>query len=43
MVASNIPFVTSTSQTTVSTLTSIERKDVGIICASPRRSVRGTK
>jgi general secretion pathway protein D len=31
VVASNIPFVTSTSQTTVSTLTSIERKDVGII------------
>jgi general secretion pathway protein D len=31
IVASNIPFVTSTSQTTVSTLTSIERKDVGII------------
>jgi general secretion pathway protein D len=30
VVASNIPFVTSTSQTTVSTLTSIERKDVGI-------------
>jgi general secretion pathway protein D len=30
IVASNIPFVTSTSQTTVSTLTSIERKDVGI-------------
>jgi general secretion pathway protein D len=31
VVASNIPFVTATSQTTVSTLTSIERKDVGII------------
>jgi general secretion pathway protein D len=31
VVASNIPFVTSTSQTTVSTLTSVERKDVGII------------
>jgi general secretion pathway protein D len=30
VVASNIPFVTATSQTTVSTLTSIERKDVGI-------------
>lgn len=30
IVASNIPFVTSTSQSTVSTLTSIERKDVGI-------------
>jgi general secretion pathway protein D len=30
VVASNIPFVTSTSQTTVSTLVSIERKDVGI-------------
>jgi general secretion pathway protein D len=30
VVASNIPFVTSTSQSTVSTLTSIERKDVGI-------------
>ncbi|HEX9867734.1 MAG TPA: type II secretion system secretin GspD [Candidatus Tectomicrobia bacterium] len=31
VVASNIPFVTATSQTQVSTLTSIERKDVGII------------
>jgi general secretion pathway protein D len=31
VVASNIPFVTATSQTTVSTLTSVERKDVGII------------
>ena len=31
VVASNIPVVTATSQTTVSTLTSIERKDVGII------------
>jgi general secretion pathway protein D len=31
VVASNIPFVTATSQTTVSTLTTIERKDVGII------------
>jgi general secretion pathway protein D len=31
VVASNIPFVTSTSQTQVSTLTSVERKDVGII------------
>jgi general secretion pathway protein D len=31
IVASNIPFVTATSQTTVSTLTSVERKDVGII------------
>src|SRR6266545_5999430 len=31
VVASNIPFVTSTSQTQVSTLTTIERKDVGII------------
>jgi general secretion pathway protein D len=30
VVASNIPFVTSTSQSTVSTLVSIERKDVGI-------------
>jgi general secretion pathway protein D len=30
VVASNIPFVTATSQTTVSTLTTIERKDVGI-------------
>jgi general secretion pathway protein D len=30
VIASNIPFVTATSQTTVSTLTSIERKDVGI-------------
>jgi general secretion pathway protein D len=31
VVASNIPFVTATSQTQVSTLTTIERKDVGII------------
>ena len=31
VVASNIPFVTATSQSQVSTLTSIERKDVGII------------
>jgi general secretion pathway protein D len=31
VVASNIPFVTATSQTQVSTLTSVERKDVGII------------
>jgi general secretion pathway protein D len=31
IVASNIPFVTATSQTQVSTLTSVERKDVGII------------
>jgi general secretion pathway protein D len=30
VVASNIPFVTATSQSAVSTLTSIERKDVGI-------------
>jgi general secretion pathway protein D len=30
VVASNIPFVTATSQTQVSTLTTIERKDVGI-------------
>jgi general secretion pathway protein D len=30
IVASNIPFVTATSQSAVSTLTSIERKDVGI-------------
>ncbi|HXH10455.1 MAG TPA: type II secretion system secretin GspD [Alphaproteobacteria bacterium] len=31
VVASNVPFVTATSQTQVSTLTTIERKDVGII------------
>ncbi len=30
VVASNVPFVTSTSQTEVSTITNIERRDVGI-------------
>jgi general secretion pathway protein D len=31
VVASNIPFVTGTSQTQISTVTTVERKDVGII------------
>jgi general secretion pathway protein D len=43
IVASNIPFVTATSQTTVSTLTSIERKDVGIILRFTPQISEGNK
>jgi general secretion pathway protein D len=43
VVASNIPFVTATSQTQVSTLTSIERKDVGIILRFTPQVSEGNK